>query len=351
MTKTNSINEVLSNNYGPSTLVVIATYKCTASCKSCCFGCSPKKPLGTDIGKIRRFIDSGTGEFPSLKLAVFTGGECFLLGTGLDEIIAYAKSKGLYTRCVTNGFWAKSPAIATERLKALKNAGLTEINFSAGFAHQAFVPSEHVLNGAMAAAQLGMVALISVENDAERKNCGEMLAKHPLLLQFMKDQPEQAKLVKIIDTVWVGDGASKGGGKSKTKPCDTILDTLVLTPDFRLKSCCGLSVDSIPEMDMGAVEPGTLRARHTEQFDDFLKIWMKVDGPEGIIGYLKEKHPDVKTPEFSHPCQACKFLYSSQKIRDLIREHFVGKSADVLFRFSTVKEVTGRVNNLIGYGA
>lgn len=351
MTNPNSINEVLSKNYNPSTLVFITTYKCTASCRNCCFGCTPKKPLGADIGKIIQFIDSGVSEFPSLKLAVFTGGECFLLGKSLDKIVAHAKGKGLYTRCVTNGFWAKTPAIATDRLKELKSAGLTEINFSAGFAHQEFVPSEFVLNGAISAAKLGMLALISVENNATRRKGGEALSKHPLTEQFIKDYPEQAKLLKIMDTVWVGDGASDVGGRNKTKPCDTVLDTLVITPDYHLKSCCGLSVNSIPEMNMGAVSPKTLRAAHAEQFDDFLKIWLKVDGPEGIINYIKGKHTDVETPKFSHPCQACKFLYSSQKIRGLIREHFTEKIADVLFRFSTVKEITGRTNDLIGYGA
>ena len=48
----NSIGEVLSNNYAPSTMVFITTYKCTASCRNCCFGCTPEKPLDADSGKI-----------------------------------------------------------------------------------------------------------------------------------------------------------------------------------------------------------------------------------------------------------------------------------------------------------
>lgn len=351
MSSRNSIGEVLSNNYAPSMMVFITTYKCTASCRECCFGCTPERPLDADSGRIIRLINAGAAEFPLLKLAVFTGGECFLLGKSLDKIVTHAKNKGWKTRCVTNGFWARTPDAAEKRLKELKNAGLTEINFSAGFAHQEFVPSDHVLNGAIAAGKLGMLALISVENAKAGDKGGEALAKHPLIRQFAKDYPERAGLIKIMDTVWVGNTPFGAGGRSNPKPCETILDTLVIAPNSSMKSCCGLPVNSMPEMDMGEVSPKTLRTRYLEQFDDFLKIWLKVDGPERIINYLKEKCCGMRVPEFTHPCQACKFLYSNPEMRELAREHFQEKVGDVLFRFSTSKEVTGRVNDLIGYGA
>lgn len=347
----NSIGEVLSNNYAPSTMVFITTYKCTASCRNCCFGCTPEKPLDADSGKIIKLIDAGADGFPSLQLAVFTGGECFLLGKSLDKIVMHAKDKGWKTRCVTNGFWARTPAAAEKRLEELKNAGLTEINFSAGFAHQEFVPSDHVLNGAIAAARIGMVALISVENAKAGDKGGETLAKHTLVRQFIKDYPERAGLLRIMDTVWVGDSPFGGAERTKPKPCETVLNTLVVAPGSRLKSCCGLPVNSMTEMDMGVVSPKTLRAKYLEQFDDFLKIWLKVDGPERVVDYLKEKQRGIRLPEFTHPCQACKFLYSSPEMRELARKHFKEKIGDVLFRFSTSKEVTGRVNDLIGYGA
>jgi hypothetical protein len=351
MTTKNSINEMLADNHKPSTLVFITTYKCTASCKNCCFGCTPKQPLGVDARRMLALIDSVAKEFPSVKIAVFTGGECFLLGKSLDKLVSHAKSKGLLTRCVTNGFWARTPAIAAKRIGELQAAGLTEINFSAGFAHQEFVPSESVLNGAISAAKSGMLAIVSVENSTAGEKGGEALSKHPLMVQFRKEYPEKAGLISILDTVWVGEGSFGDNGRSRRRPCDNIMDSLVIMPDLKLKSCCGLSVNSIPEMNMGNVSPLNIRAKHAEQFDDFLKIWIKVDGPEGIIEYVKGKCPGIDTPKFSHPCQACKFLYATPEIRSYIREHFQEKVADVLFRFSAVKEVTGRVNKLIGYGA
>lgn len=350
MNENANISEMLAKSHKPSTLVFITTYKCTASCKSCCFGCSPKEPLNTDSVKLMKLIDGTVERFPSVKLAVFTGGECFLLGKALDRIISHAGKRGLLTRCVTNGYWAVTPEIATKRLQALKAAGLTEINFSAGFAHQEFVPSESVLNGAISAAKLGIVALLSVENNSTGAKGGEVLAKHPLMRQFTQEHPEKAKLLKIMDTVWVGNG-STCFAVSTPKPCETILDSLVVTPDLKFKSCCGLTVNAIPEMDMGAVTGANMDKRHSDQFDDFLKLWLKVDGPEGIINFIRKNEPGIKTPKFQHPCQACKFLYTSPAAKKYLRENFQRKVSDVLFRFSAIKELNTQVNNLIGYGA
>lgn len=350
MSTENSISEMLSKNHNPSTLVFITTYKCTASCKSCCFGCSPKEPLNTDPEKLMALMDAAVKRFPSIKLAVFTGGECFLLGRSLDKLIAHAREKGLLTRCVTNGYWAVTPKAATSRLQELRAAGLTEINISAGFAHQEFVPSESVLNGAISSAKMGMLALLSVENNASGVKGGEVLTKHPLMIEFVREHPEKAKLLKIMDTVWVGN-ESTCYATANPKPCETVLDSVVVTPDLKFKSCCGLTVNDIPEMNMGDVTGGNLAALHSEQFDDFLKIWLKVDGPEAIINHIKKNRPGIKTPKFQHPCHACKFLYSSAEMKKYLRENFQEKISDVLFRFSAAKELDKQAGSLIGYGA
>jgi len=296
-------------------------------------------------------MDAVKARFPSVKLVVFTGGECFLLGKALDQAVSHAKRLGFLTRCVTNGFWAKTPDIALKRVRELRAAGLTEINFSAGFAHQEFVHSESVLNGAISAAKEGMVAIVSVENRTAGEKRGEALSRHPLMARFNAEHPERSGLLRVMETVWVSETPFGGGERTNSRPCDNILDSLVITPDMKLKSCCGLSVNSIPEMSMGCVSAENIRTKHAEQFDDFLKIWLKVDGPESIIKYVRSRREVPGPASFSHPCQACGFMYSSPEIRSYIREHFQEKMADVLFRFSAVKEVTGRVNSLIGYGA
>ncbi|MEM4326361.1 MAG: hypothetical protein QXU40_03600 [Candidatus Pacearchaeota archaeon] len=74
--------------------------------------------------EIQRHIETTFQSFPTIKLLVFTGGECFLLGKKLVDAVRFASSLGLDTRCVTNGFWATSLQRASEWAKRLKEAGL-----------------------------------------------------------------------------------------------------------------------------------------------------------------------------------------------------------------------------------
>ena len=75
----------------------------------------------------------------------------FLLGNDLNLIIDYASRIGLSARVVTNGYWAKSPEIAKEKLLELSKCGLKEVNFSTGEDHQEWVSYDNIVYGSIAA--------------------------------------------------------------------------------------------------------------------------------------------------------------------------------------------------------
>src|SRR5207247_1756710 len=102
--------------HGPTHLTILPTYRCTAACAQCCFESNPHVQGRIPIERILDYIDQAAGDFPSLRLVVFSGGECFLLRRDLDAAIERATSRGLATRCVTNGYWATSPRAARERI-------------------------------------------------------------------------------------------------------------------------------------------------------------------------------------------------------------------------------------------
>ena len=129
----------------PTSLTLITTYRCTAACAQCCFGGNPQEKSSLSVDEIRKHIKQASKTLPSLKLVVFTGGECFLLGEGLARAVATASECGFASRCVTNGYWAVSKDSAAGKMALLKKAGLTEINFSTGDEHQKFVSFERIV--------------------------------------------------------------------------------------------------------------------------------------------------------------------------------------------------------------
>lgn len=324
----------------PQTLSIVTTHQCTAACDHCCFLCTPKVTTALPTQRIFRLIDE-CAEFSSMRVVVFTGGECFLLGKNLDDLITYATERGYVTRCVTNGYWATSDSVATRRADRLVASGLKEINFSTGHFHAKYVPVERVIAGAIACADRGLTTLVNAEtcNEStfdvmqitEHKQLGPLIAKNRVILQR---------------NVWIPHARASNPSEISHKPqssrfnadringCRTVLNVLSVTPTQSLVACCGLHLESIPELHLGSVEHKTLRECVDQQPDDFLKIWIHIDGPERILQFVREHVPDYTFPHQSvHPCTTCLHLYKDPVALEVIASHYKEIEYDVLDRW------------------
>ncbi len=57
----------------------------------------------------------------------FTAGEPLLFLNDIVELLVVCKKNGIYSRVVTNGFWAKTPRHADDIVSELKAAGLVQL--------------------------------------------------------------------------------------------------------------------------------------------------------------------------------------------------------------------------------
>jgi len=332
----------LDEHFGPESLTVLATYQCTAACKECCFECGPhlreRLPREVILDVIRQ-----AAQFKTLRYVVFSGGECFLLHQDLIDAVALASSFGLSVRCVTNGYWAVNEQAALARLKPLVEAGLTELNISTGDDHQEYVPFQRVITGAMTAARLGIKTLIVVEGSKNSKFKAEDARNHPDFLTFKESDPAGDNL-SIISNVWIPfhEDRQLVHEKSlirnpdenfKVQGCDNILENFVLTPSHQMASCCGLTMEHIPEMKLGDVRKHPIKELYFNQFEDFLKIWIYVDGPERIIRFAQKHNQSIRVDNTVHPCQACATLYLRPEIRKTLKDNYQEVIDDVMRRF------------------
>lgn len=147
----------------PKVVTLLTTFKCTAQCNNCCFQCSPKSQKKMGLDEMKTWLGKCLDTYPTIKMVVFSGGECTLLGKSLFDIIDFVSSHEVSTRIVTNAWWAKSYDVAYDFVARLKERGLTEINFSTGDEHQQWVPFENVRNAALAAYKQGVICAINIE--------------------------------------------------------------------------------------------------------------------------------------------------------------------------------------------
>ena len=313
----------------PHTLSLITTHRCTAACDHCCFGCTPDIPMSRSIPveRMRGLIDEAA-TMPSMKVVVFTGGECFLFGRDLVELVGRATDRGLATRCVTNGYWARTRKAARKRLGELREAGLGELNLSTGSFHARYVPAERIVHAAAVAVELGLGTLVNAEVYAESDFDIDAITEHEELAGHIR-----SGRLRVQRNVWMtndwgeqpishDERASRFREENKTG-CDTVLNVLTVTPDQDLVACCGLTQELIPELHLGSVADRSLTEVVERTPDDFLKIWIHVEGPERVLEFVKRHVPDYELPTDSvHPCQTCLHLHRDETARRVLREHY-----------------------------
>lgn len=317
----------------PHTIALITTDKCTASCKDCCFECSPEKNSYIPYSKMKEIIHDAA-KINSVKNIVFTGGECFTLGGKLIKLINEANENNFNTRVITNGYWAKSESHVTKKCSELVDAGLREINFSTGRSHAEFVPVENIIRGAKVSASSGLSTVINIENHVGYCDTE--------IINSIKKDEEVLKLeregkIKIIHSHWVAKENEKHKSNNQNqqkKGCKTIMNVLAVTPSLSLVPCCGLKLEAIPDIHIGNLTKKSMMELISSKEDDLMKIMLNIYGPEELISKAKDLDHSIQTPNhFVHPCEYCQYIYKDNKIKAALLKLSKSKEAEILSIF------------------
>lgn len=325
----------------PFALTLIPTYRCSATCKDCCFQSNPYIQHRVPQERLLGYIDEAV-QLQSIKLVCITGGEAFLLGKDLIELVGRAASKGFFTRIVTNGFWATSDARAEERLKPLIAAGLREINFSTGDDHQEFV-SGNVIATAMAASfRLNLDCALMIEEREIRTVTRATVLKDALTYPYLHEAMVSGK-ISVVESPWMkfNDKTDKietvknklvnRKNISTRQPCTSVMTTIVINPEEDLGMCCGLPRESLPDLTAGNLRDRSLLELVDEGLHDFMKIWLFIEGPERILEWASNHDPEILWENmYAHNCDACREMYKSSRVQKVIEERYTEKYDEII---------------------
>lgn len=245
----------------PYSLNLITTNYCTAACKNCCLKCSPRNNHRLSYEDMKTYIDDAQKSFPTIKLLVLTGGECFSLQDDLRKIINYGSNKGLDTRVVTNAYWASSFKKAYMILKELVSAGLKELNVSTGDEHQIWIDYDNVIYATVAALDLNLTVAINVETTTTSNFTTHNIYTDVRLKKYL-NVIKNNKL-KILGGKWVefkdncdNEFIDKQREFVKKEPerCNNLLNQITINQYHKMIYCCGLSIEYIPYLMIGCAK-------------------------------------------------------------------------------------------------
>ncbi len=336
------------------TLSVMITYRCNAACEHCGTfshpGIKGRLPIERVFAALEQASEIGFSN------VVFTGGEPTIYFDDLLKCIRRAASLGFPVRLVTNGLWALRPELAKRKALALKEAGLSEINFSTGNEHVRFVPIRAVKNAIIACLELDIRPNVMIERTSEQfPERVELFDK-----EFVEYFPD-FESSQVIDSPWMPmdseiffdypeDICANRGNIHKFQGCDSVLQTYVLSTDDYIKSCCGLGSRNTPELQSLESFDGnnskSLQNIVYEAEQDFLKLWIRNEGPEHVLMWAAEKDDGIEWEgRYAHRCQACMRVYSDRRVREAILNHYGEKIGDILARELAVERFDDLVTN------
>ena len=320
----------------PEAITFITTYKCNSACGNCCFQCSPQRKECLSLHQIVDCLEQVKTDFPTVKMLILTGGECTLLSY-LSQLINIAnKEYGLSVRIVTNASWASSYVKARMKIAEWKALGLSEINFSTGDEHLEYVPIENIKNAIIASVDEEYVPFINVEALEGHKFTAGNFLNDERLCQLLKENK-----IFVMNGVWInfknpsaeidGDGILN----CINQRCSNLFNNITITPDYRLKACCGITSNYIRYLDLGNLAKYSIRRLYDNQFLDFMKIWMAVEGPHKIMDFVRDYDAKIKKEQYErkHPCQVCAMIFNNSSIMNEIRLHYKRIYSNVIMKY------------------
>lgn len=330
----------------PHTLTILTTYQCTAACTQCCFESSPQVKGALTLEQITSRVDEAKKEFPTLRLVVFSGGEAFLLKNDLILAVAHCHNKGLATRIVSNGSWAKTSQSAHRMCNKLEEAGLDELNISTGVDHQKWVPESSAINAVEAALNHSIRTVLTVEfDDSDDARLTSLMSN-----ERIRDCINNPNFILQSNT-WMPfkeDQNLRGQTPNMTQlraGCEQIFGNIVVTPHDNLSACCGLTLEHIPEMRLGRCNGSNMGDLYRAQAQDFLKYWIHTHGPYSIIERVIPESASKILSNVVHICQACAILHQNVEVKHAISQNYEGFVSEVMTQFHIKKAVDRACEN------
>lgn len=304
------------------------------------FSMQPSKKDRLSIPEMKAYIDQAKRSYPSIKLLVLTGGECFTYGEELSKIIKYATEiYNMKVRIVSNAYWANTIENARTRLKPYITSGLSEINFSTGDEHQKFVPFNYIKNACLVSVEFGLIPLVNIETREDKIFTAKDFTADKELLKLLKENK-----IMITNGIWVSfkkeNITNKNNHKMLTTQnsrCENLFNSINIDPQHRMLACCGLTAKYIKYLDLGNLKTQSIKKLYENQFNDFLKIWIYVEGPHNILEFIsKYIKIDLSKYDNLHDCQICAIIFNNPICLEILKNHYREIYSNVILKYNVI---------------
>ncbi len=149
-------------NYHRKTAFGYST-QCNIKCDHCVAAEDGIEHRKIELNRAREIIDEMAAAH--VRAVSFTVGEPLIFLNDILNLVRLCHRQGIYSRVVSNGFWAKTSPHSDEIVSELKISGLSQLRLSFSRWHQRHIKRENILNAAVSCHKFGLEYFISFVTD------------------------------------------------------------------------------------------------------------------------------------------------------------------------------------------
>jgi len=238
----------------------------------------------------------------------FSAGEPFLYLNEITELVKLCSQIGIYTRIVTNSFWAKTADASDHLVSELKKNGLCQLRLSYSRWHQKNVNRNNVLNAARSCQKIRLHYFISFVTD------------------FSKEDDQHEQFLRNHGLMFFPEPVIYAGRAESFKRRRILTDYQAnccnmnpyLTPDLDMYACCdaGSHFPGTNFFYLGNLNDNTMEQLFTKSETDRLYNHIRTMGITNIASFAGIKASEIITYS---KCELCRKLFNSPETLTKLR--------------------------------
>lgn len=230
----------------------------------------------------------------------FSAGEPFLYFREMVELVQLCAQNNIYSRIVTNSYWARNAEAADRLLAELKEQGLCQLRLSYSRWHQQNIPRQQVITAARSSEKLGLNYFVSFVSDFSPED-------EPYE-QFLREQGVRFFPEPVI---YAGRAESFPRRNIRTDYQANCCDmNPYLTPDLELYACCdaGSNFPATNFFYLGNLADQAVEQLFSKSESDPLYNLIRSMGITNIASYAGMSAREIITYS---KCELCRKLFNS----------------------------------------
>jgi MoaA/NifB/PqqE/SkfB family radical SAM enzyme len=309
----------------PLEVALMYSHQCNIACRHCGILSSPHNKARMSLEDARRYIDEAAA-IPGFRKVTFTGGEPMMFQKEHIELLERCKRHGLETRMVTNGFWAKNLERGTRLMERLKEAGLSELNFSADKFHLEFQEPSTLRNGLECARRAGFLRIVSFVSNSGIPPLDDFAAMYDLPREDLVDLRQLMQRLETLEAlkdekIFVYYGGLIGLGRAAEYPeelhsvplttfpngvgCPEVINKPVIYPNGDFQACC-CAGGKIRTFTVGNMAQMTLQQVFDKMYMRSHWRFINAYGPKDLFDAVAAARPDLpRKREYGSICEVC----------------------------------------------